>query len=74
MYWLCLYYWNKRKWLTVVKPYWRLFDIDYVAHEIGHQMGGYHKNNSLKSGNNTEKPGSGSSIMACWNLWVKMYR
>jgi hypothetical protein len=27
---------------TGIKPYWRLFDIDYVAHEIGHQMGGYH--------------------------------
>jgi subtilisin-like proprotein convertase family protein len=44
------------------------FDIDYVAHEMGHQMGGYHTHNGtttcLKSGNNTEvEPGSGSSIM-----------
>ncbi len=42
------------------------FDIDYVAHEMGHQFGGYHtqSNNSCRSGNNTEvETGSGSSIM-----------
>ncbi|WP_283642128.1 reprolysin-like metallopeptidase [Croceibacter atlanticus] len=44
------------------------FYIDYVAHEMGHQIGGYHTNNGtltcLKSGNNTEvEPGSGSTIM-----------
>lgn len=43
------------------------FDIDYVAHEMGHQFDGYHtqSNNSCRSGSGlTEvEPGSGSSIM-----------
>lgn len=42
------------------------FDIDYVAHEMGHQFGGYHvMNNCSRSGNGTTEvePGSGSSIM-----------
>ncbi|HYG18548.1 MAG TPA: zinc-dependent metalloprotease family protein, partial [Ohtaekwangia sp.] len=43
------------------------FDIDYVAHEMGHQFGGYHvqSNASCRSGSGTTEvePGSGSSIM-----------
>ena len=43
------------------------FDIDYVAHEMGHQFGGYHIQSSsgCRSGSGlTEvEPGSGSSIM-----------
>ncbi|MBT1701697.1 reprolysin-like metallopeptidase [Chryseosolibacter indicus] len=43
------------------------FDIDYVAHEMGHQFGGYHvqSNLSCRSGSGTTEvePGSGSSIM-----------
>jgi len=42
------------------------FDIDYVAHEMGHQFGGYHiMNTCSRSGNGTTEvePASGSSIM-----------
>lgn len=44
------------------------FDVDYVAHEIGHQFGGFHTmaSDNCRSGNGqTEaEPGSGSTIMA----------
>lgn len=43
------------------------FDIDYVAHEMGHQFGGYHTQSSsnCRSGSGTTEvePGSGSTIM-----------
>ena len=43
------------------------FDIDYVAHEMGHQFGGFHIQSSsgCRSGNGLSEvePGSGSSIM-----------
>jgi len=42
------------------------FDIDYVAHEMGHQFGGYHVMNTCSrsgSGASEVEPASGSSIM-----------
>jgi subtilisin-like proprotein convertase family protein len=42
------------------------FDIDYVAHEYGHQFGGYHTMNDCSrsgSGLTEVEPASGSSIM-----------
>ncbi len=42
------------------------FDIDYVAHEMGHQYGGYHVMNTCSrsgSGASEVEPASGSSVM-----------
>lgn len=41
------------------------FDIDYTAHEIGHQLGALHtQNNSCSRSQYGIEPGSGSTIMA----------
>lgn len=40
------------------------FDIDYVAHEMGHQYGGNHtQNNSCQRSSKSYEPGSASTIM-----------
>ena len=40
------------------------FDIDYVAHEIGHQLGGNHTfSMSLEGTGDNQEPGSGSTVM-----------
>lgn len=47
-----------------------IFDIDFVAHELGHQLGGSHTWNGCQIGSNqwtstsAMEPGSGSTIMA----------
>lgn len=46
-------------------PVGATFDIDYVAHEMGHQMGAGHTYTMYSSqSDRTQEPGSGSTIMA----------
>ena len=49
-----------------VTPIGDPFDVDYTAHEIGHQLGAYHtqSNNCNRTNSSAVEPGSGSTIMA----------
>lgn len=47
------------------KPFGDAFDIDYVAHEMGHQLGGNHTFSHASEGSGVNiEPGGGTTIMA----------
>lgn len=61
----CSEFWPGAGATSLIAPEGDIFDIDYVSHEIGHQVGANHtQNNSCNySSRAGMEPGSGSSIM-----------
>ncbi len=59
---------DKAKGVTgLITPQGDIFNVDYVCHEIGHQLGGHHTFNNCDGdwgGNYSFEPGSGTSIMS----------
>jgi hypothetical protein len=50
------------------------FDIDYVAHEMGHQFGANHTFSMSNEGTGSNmEPGSGSAIYGYAELQVRMF-
>ena len=69
------WYEHKGQWFTSPgsgTPAGNNFDIDYVAHEIGHQFGGWHTYTHRTEGNPSQmEPGSGSTIMGYAGITAK---
>ncbi|MGU3373935.1 zinc-dependent metalloprotease [Chryseobacterium sp. M5A1_1a] len=64
-----------RGWTAHNFPEGDKFDIDYVAHEMGHQMGANHTFSYYLDGNGTSEvePGGGSTIMAYTGIMGGVY-
>lgn len=64
-----------RGWTAHNFPEGDKFDIDYVAHEMGHQMGANHTFSKYLNGNGSSEmePGGGSTIMAYTGIMGEVY-
>lgn len=64
-----------RGWTAHNFPEGDKFDIDYVAHEMGHQMGANHTFSYYLDGNGSSEmePGGGSTIMAYTGIMGEVY-
>lgn len=72
---------DKAKGVTgLLSPQGDIFNVDYVCHELGHQLGAQHTFNNCDGswgGNHSYEPGSGTSIMSyagiCGSTDVQAY-